>query len=188
MNNSLFPDVDPDSAIAWTGPPSEIVTVQSLLYASLVTSLFAALLAMLGKQWVNRYLRNHGGSVGDKSRDRQRKLDGFGKWHFYLAIEGLTRLLFSWVIMEDTRAELLSTVSSAFTIDVQSRLPDPDILDSAISALIHLDPLQAICGALRCEPTARSSPGTLNSKPGRSAVRFVAPRSRSSLPIVGSIL
>jgi len=92
MNNSLFPDADP-SAITWTGPPPEIVTVQCLLYASLVTSLFAAFLAMLGKQWVNRYLRNHGGSAADKSRDRQRKLDGFEKWHFHLAIEGLPVML-----------------------------------------------------------------------------------------------
>jgi len=92
MNNSLFPDADPN-AIAWTGPPTEIVTVQCLLYASLVTSLFAAFLAMLGKQWVNRYLRNRGGSAADKSRDRQRKLDGFEKWRFHLVIEGLPVML-----------------------------------------------------------------------------------------------
>jgi hypothetical protein len=92
VNSSLFPDADP-GAIAWTGPPPEIVTVQSLLYASLVTSLFAAFLAMLGKQWVNRYLRNHGGSAADKSRDRQRKLDGLQKWHFQLAIESLPVML-----------------------------------------------------------------------------------------------
>ena len=92
MNNSLFPDADPGSG-TWTGPPPEIVTVQSLLYASLTTSLFAAFLAMLGKQWVNRYLRNHGGSAADKSRDRQRKLDGLEKWHFHLAIESLPVML-----------------------------------------------------------------------------------------------
>jgi len=92
MNNSLFPDADPNS-VTWTGPPAEIVTVQSLLYASLATSLFAAFLAMLGKQWVNRYLRNHGGSAADKSRDRQRKLDGLEKWRFRLAIESLPVML-----------------------------------------------------------------------------------------------
>jgi len=92
MNNSLFPDADPNS-VAWTGPPAEVVTVQSLLYASLATSLFAAFLAMLGKQWVNRYLRNHGGSAADKSRDRQRKLDGLEKWRFRLAIESLPVML-----------------------------------------------------------------------------------------------
>jgi len=92
MNNSLFPDADPSST-TWTGPPPEIVAVQSLLYASLTTSLFAAFLAMLGKQWVNRYLRNRGGSAADKSRDRQRKFDGFEKWHFHLAIESLQVML-----------------------------------------------------------------------------------------------
>ena len=92
MNNSLFPDADLNS-VTWTGPSPEIVTVQSLLYASLTTSLFAAFLAMLGKQWVNRYLRNRGGSAADKSRDRQRKLDGLEKWHFHLAIESLPVML-----------------------------------------------------------------------------------------------
>jgi len=92
VNSSLFPDANPDSA-TWDGPPPEIVTVQSLLYASLATSLFAAFLAMLGKQWVNRYLRNRGGSAADKSRDRQRKLDGFEKWYFHLTIECLPVML-----------------------------------------------------------------------------------------------
>jgi len=92
VNSSLFPDANPDS-VTWSGPPPKIVTVQSLLYASLATSLFAAFIAMLGKQWVNRYLRNRGGSAADKSRDRQRKLDGFEKWHFHLVIESLPVML-----------------------------------------------------------------------------------------------
>ena len=92
VNGSLFPGADP-GAIAWTGPPPEIITVQSLLYASLATSLFAAFLAMLGKQWVNRYLRNRGGSAAEKSRDRQQKLDGLQKWHFHIAIESLPVML-----------------------------------------------------------------------------------------------
>jgi len=92
MNNTLFLDVDPSST-AWTGPPREIVIVQSLLYATLAISLLAAFLAMLGKQWVNRYLRNCDGSTAEKGRDRQRKLDGHEKWHFYVAIECLPMML-----------------------------------------------------------------------------------------------
>ena len=92
MNNSLFPGADSSSA-TWTKPPPEIVTVQCLLYASLATSLFASFLAMLGKQWINRYLRNRGGSAADKSRDRQRKLDGLERWHFVLVIESLPVML-----------------------------------------------------------------------------------------------
>ena len=92
VNGSLFPDANP-SSVTWPGPPPKTVTVQALLYASLATSLFAAFLAMLGKQWVNRYLRNRGGSAADKSRDRQQKLDGFVKWHFHLVIESLPVML-----------------------------------------------------------------------------------------------
>ena len=92
VNASLFPDAIPDPT-TWSGPPPQIVTIQSLLYASLATSLFAAFLAFLGKQWINRYLRNRGGSAADKSRDRQRKLDGLERWHFQLVIESLPVML-----------------------------------------------------------------------------------------------
>jgi len=92
VNGSIFPDANA-SSVTWTGAPSETVTVQCLLYASLATSLFAAFLAMLGKQWVNRYIRNRGGSAADKSRDRQRKLDALEKWRFHLTIESLPVML-----------------------------------------------------------------------------------------------
>ena len=102
VHGSLFPDVDPN-AITWTGPPSGIVIVQSvitphmitqsLLYTSLAISLFALFLVMLGKQWINRYIRSRGGSAADKNWDRQQKLDGLEEWHFYLVIESLPVML-----------------------------------------------------------------------------------------------
>ena len=46
------------------------------LYVSLLMSLLAAFIAMLGKQWLNRYLRHTGGSVIERCGDRQRKFDG----------------------------------------------------------------------------------------------------------------
>ena len=92
VNSSLFPDADP-GAIVWNGPPPGIVTVQALLYASLATSLSAVFVAALGKQWINGYIRNRGGSAADKCRDRQRKLDGLEKWHFHLIIESLPIVL-----------------------------------------------------------------------------------------------
>ena len=48
---------------------------------------------MLGKQWVNQYLRSRRGSAADKSRNRQRKSDGFEKWDFHLVIESLPVIL-----------------------------------------------------------------------------------------------
>jgi hypothetical protein len=92
VNGSLFPDANPDS-ITWTGPPLGIVFAQSLLYASLATSLLAAFFAMFGKQWISWYLRCHEGTAADKSRDRQLKSDGLHNWYFHIVIEGLPVML-----------------------------------------------------------------------------------------------
>ncbi|KAF9780421.1 hypothetical protein BJ322DRAFT_979338, partial [Thelephora terrestris] len=74
-------------------PPGEIVTVTCFLYASLLISLLAAFTAMLGKQWLNRYLRHVGGSMVDRCGDRQIKCDGLRKWPFHLFIESLPVML-----------------------------------------------------------------------------------------------
>ena len=74
-------------------PPSEIVTATSLLFASLLISLLAAFIAMLGKQWLNRYLRHSGGSMVERCGDRQIKCDGLQKWPFRLIIESLPLML-----------------------------------------------------------------------------------------------
>lgn len=55
MDNSAFvPDLD---SLVWNGPPGTIVYAQSVFYCSLAASLLAAFVAMLGKQWLNRYER-----------------------------------------------------------------------------------------------------------------------------------
>jgi hypothetical protein len=56
-------------------------------------SLLAAFVAMLGKQWLNRYLRHAGGSMVERCADRQRKIDGLEKWPFRLFIESLPVML-----------------------------------------------------------------------------------------------
>ena len=63
------------------------------MYASLLISLLAAFIAMLGKQWLNRYLRNSGGSMIDRCGDRQRKCDGLEKWPLHLFVESLPMML-----------------------------------------------------------------------------------------------
>ena len=56
-------------------------------------SLLAAFVAMLGKQWLNRYLRHTGGSMVERCGDRQRKYDGLERWPFHLFVEGLSIML-----------------------------------------------------------------------------------------------
>ena len=54
IDNATFGDNIP-AVPQWSGPPHTIVQVQAILFASLAASLFSAFLAMLGKQWLNRY-------------------------------------------------------------------------------------------------------------------------------------
>jgi len=56
-------------------------------------SLLAAFVAMLGKQWLNRYLRNSGGSMIERCGDRQRKFNGLEKWPLHFFVESLPVML-----------------------------------------------------------------------------------------------
>jgi len=63
------------------------------MYASLIISMLAAFVAMLGKQWLNRYLKNSGGSVIERCGDRRRKCDGLKKWPLHFFVESLPVML-----------------------------------------------------------------------------------------------
>ena len=93
MDNTTFGG-DAPTLPQWAGPPQAIIHTQCLLYASLFASLLAAFLAMLGKQWLNKYesidLR---GSVVERSQDRQRKLNGINAWYFDQVIGSLPVML-----------------------------------------------------------------------------------------------
>ena len=93
MDNTTFGG-DIPSLPQWTGAPRTMVHVQAMLYASLAASLFSAFLAMLGKQWLNRYASTDMRGTGiERSRDRQRKLDGIIAWYFDHVMESLPLML-----------------------------------------------------------------------------------------------
>jgi hypothetical protein len=93
MNNTAFGG-DIPSLLQWAGPPHAMIQVQAMLYASLAASLFSAFLAMLGKQWLNRYAStNMRGSGIERSQDRQRKLNGIVTWYFEHVMESLPLML-----------------------------------------------------------------------------------------------
>ena len=87
LDRSNSPGENPAAPPAWNGPPAEIVAIQGLLYASLITSLLSALIAMLGKQWLNWHLRNSGGLMVERCGDRQRKCGGPQGWPFRFLVE-----------------------------------------------------------------------------------------------------
>ena len=105
MNNTLLemllnattgslPSSPPAPVPRWTGPDPAIVQVQCILYATLSATLLASFLAMLGKQWLNRYRQSEThGSIADRSRVREGKLDGIETWKFHLVMESLPLIL-----------------------------------------------------------------------------------------------
>ena len=93
IDNTTFGN-DVPTLPQWTGPPRAIIQVQSILYASLAASLLSAFLAMLGKQWLNRYASTDmRGTVIERSQNRQRKLNGVVAWYFYHVMESLPLML-----------------------------------------------------------------------------------------------
>ena len=93
IDNTTFGD-DPPALPQWTGPPHMVVQVQAILFASLTASLFSAFLAMLGKQWLNKYASiDMRGSAIERSQNRQRKLDGIVTWYFDHVMESLPLML-----------------------------------------------------------------------------------------------
>jgi hypothetical protein len=93
IDNTTFGN-DTPTLPQWTGPPRTIVHVQAILLASLAASLLSAFLAMLGKQWLNRYASTEmRGTTIERSQYRQRKLDGIITWYFDYVMEALPLML-----------------------------------------------------------------------------------------------
>jgi hypothetical protein len=75
-------------------PTTIIVVAQSFLYFSLFSTLLAALLAVLGKQWLLHYdLVGKKGTIAERGLERQRKLDGLRHWKFDPVMQILPLLL-----------------------------------------------------------------------------------------------
>jgi len=93
IDNTTFGN-NPPALPQWTGPSNTIVQVQAILLASLTASLLSAFLAMLGKQWLNRFVSTDmRGTAIERSQNRQRKLDGIVTWYFDHVMESLPLML-----------------------------------------------------------------------------------------------
>ncbi|KAJ7203158.1 hypothetical protein GGX14DRAFT_399119 [Mycena pura] len=76
------------------GVHSMVVIAQSFLYFSLFSTLLAALLAVLAKQWLLHYdSAGERGSMEDRGLERQRKVDGLQRWKFDFAMQIFPLLL-----------------------------------------------------------------------------------------------
>ena len=102
-------------------PKVSAVQVQSILFGSLASALFAAFLAMLGKQWLNL---NVEGSLIDRSRHRELRMRGMIAWRFKFIMEclplvmQLSLLLLGYALARYVwdLSRTVSAVIAAFTI------------------------------------------------------------------------
>ena len=113
IDNTTFGGTTPTIPV-WTGPSRTIVQVQSILFSSLAASLFSALLAMLGKQWLNRYISvDVRGSAIERSQHRQLKHNGIVTWYFEYVMAALPVLLqFSLLLLGCALSQYLWTMDT----------------------------------------------------------------------------
>ncbi|KIO28232.1 hypothetical protein M407DRAFT_72122, partial [Tulasnella calospora MUT 4182] len=95
-NNTITPaDLSPPFS-----PNSTSIIVNCLLYASLSCSLFAAVGAMMAKEWLQSFDRSgQTGPLEGQGKLRQRKFNGFEQWHLEAVIKFLPNLLILSVIL-----------------------------------------------------------------------------------------
>ena len=116
----------------WTGPPRAAIQVQCILYASLGVSLFSASLAMLGKQWLGRYVSvGMRGSTIERSQDRQRKLDGIIAWYF-------DHVMGSLPLMSQAALVLLGYAFSLYTWGINTTVASVAIGATLFNLLFYL--------------------------------------------------
>jgi hypothetical protein len=123
--------VDPPP-LDWKLSDKSYVSVQCTMYASLAVSVLAACLAMLGKQWLNRYDQiEMRGTLIQRSRHRHRKMTGMAAWHFDITMEALPVMLqialllfcyglsrYLWNVNQTVAAVIITTSSLGFVFYV----------------------------------------------------------------------
>ena len=93
----------------WSGPDPSIVQVQAILFSSLASAMLAALLASLGKQWLNFHVE---GSFIDRNRHRELKMRGMITWRFKFVMECLPLIIHaSLLLLGYALAQYLSGLS-----------------------------------------------------------------------------
>ncbi|KAF7335503.1 hypothetical protein MVEN_02204000 [Mycena venus] len=96
-------------------PPTIVIVAQSLLYFSLSATLLAALLAVLGKQWLLHYNSvGERGTIEECGLERQCKVDGMQRWRFDLVMQVFPLLLqFALLLFATALAIYLWTIHHA---------------------------------------------------------------------------
>ena len=115
--------------------PSASATVvwsQCILYASMVCSLFAALGAVMGKQWLDHYKSvGERGSLEARGMERHRKFIALEAWHFRGILESIPVLLQASLL-------LFAVSLSAYMWDVERIIAEVLIVTNSEDACIRV--------------------------------------------------
>ncbi|KAJ7119367.1 hypothetical protein C8R43DRAFT_960117 [Mycena crocata] len=88
VSSAFIIQIQPELQSSTTGPPAIIVVAQAFLYFSLFSTLGAALLTVLGKQWLLHYDSvGEKGTIEERGLERQRKFDGLRSWKFDVVMQ-----------------------------------------------------------------------------------------------------
>ncbi|KAJ7794756.1 hypothetical protein B0H14DRAFT_3556383 [Mycena olivaceomarginata] len=94
VDSAFIIQIQPEFQLSDPGLSLVTLIAQSLLYISLGSTLLAALLAVLGKQWLMYYsAAGERGTIETRGLERQRKLDGLRKWKFDTVMQMFPLLL-----------------------------------------------------------------------------------------------
>ena len=156
----------------WTGPPYMIVQVQAVLYASLTTSLLSAFLAMLGKQWLNRYVSTDlRGTAIERCQNRQRKLDGIITWYFDHVMGSLPLMLQAALL-------LLGCALSRYLWEINVAIASVLIGVTSFGIVFYI--FIVVAGA--------ASEGCPYQTPGSTALRYLRPKIHRILHSTASVV
>ena len=170
IDNTTFGNNTP-TLPQWTGPPHAIVQVQTILYASLAATLLSAFLAMLGKQWLNRYASTDmRGTAVERSQNRQRKLDGIVAWYFDNVMESLPLMLQIALL-------LLGCALSRYLWEINSTVASVVLGATSFGVIFYLFIVVAGAASETCPYQT----------PGSHALRYLGPEVRSVLSAIASV-
>ena len=123
--------------------PTSVVRVQSILFVNLSVTLFVALIAALGKQWILYYTRiTRWGNIVDRGKEHQAKLVGLQKWGLHIIMESLPIMLqFSLLLLTSALVIYLwdLDISAAETVLVVSLVVLSFYVCIAVAAAIWSD-------------------------------------------------
>ncbi|KAG2156678.1 uncharacterized protein EDB93DRAFT_926754 [Suillus bovinus] len=104
---------------------------EGLAYVALSFSLLAAFGAVLGKQWLSHYKSNNiHGSLEDRGKHRQRKLDGMEAWYFDAVLQ-------SFPVLLQISLLLFGIAISAFVWSQQGKLAIAVIVSMALGMFFY---------------------------------------------------